>query len=398
MPYFKADYIYPVSHAPIKNGVVHTDDTGEILHVYTAEQSTSIEPAQIHYFKGIIAPGFINAHCHLELSHLHQQMPEHTGLIGFIKQLQHIRNQSAAAIEAATILWQQKMFESGMVAVGDICNGTNSLKAKQKGILHYHNFIELFSFNPAKAQESIQHGLTLLNQFNRTGITKAKFTSSINPHAPYSTSLELIKLIADIPNEVNLPLFIHNQESMEESSMYLNANGEFIDMLHSFGISTEHWKKQPLGSMLTVANLLQQSAKMLWVHNTFSTAAEINAVVKLIPDSYFCLCPNANLFIENTLPDFKLFLNFKDKVCLGTDSLASNHQLSILSEMKTIQQNTSIDFETLLQWATLNGANALGFEKSIGSIEKGKKPALILIKFAAQMGLIDAQTTVTRLI
>jgi cytosine/adenosine deaminase-related metal-dependent hydrolase len=398
MPYFKADYIYPVSQAPIEKGVVHTNDNGEVLNVFTEEQSKAIEPSQIQYFKGIIIPGFVNTHCHLELSHLYQQMPEHTGLIGFIKQLQQIRNQSTEEIEDATILWQQKMYEEGIVAIGDICNGTNSLKAKQKSILHYHNFIELFSFNPAKAQESLQHGLTILHQFNQKAAYKTKFTSSISPHAPYSTSLELIKLIADLPNIAQLPLFIHNQEAEAELKMYLEGTGEFIEMLHSFGISTSHWKKQNQGSMLTVANLMHQNSKMLWVHNTFSTAQEIDDVIHLVPNSYFCLCPNANLFIENKLPDFRLFLNVKDRVCLGTDSLASNHQLSILSEMQTIQQNTSIDFDTLLQWATFNGAKSLGFDDSIGSIEKGKMPGLNLLEFKNSEFFIDNHTFIRKLI
>jgi aminodeoxyfutalosine deaminase len=398
MPYFKADYIYPVSHAPIANGIVHTTDSGEVLKVFTEEQSSAIEPSHIQYFKGIITPGFINAHCHLELSHLYQQMPEHTGLIGFIKLLQQIRNQSTEEIEDAAILWQQKMYEAGIVAVGDICNGSNSLKAKQKEILHYHNFIELFSFNPVKAEESLQHGIALLHQFNQTQFNNTKFTSSISPHAPYSTSLELIKLIAELPNDTHLPIFIHNQESEAELTMYLEGQGDFIDMLHSFGISTVHWKKQSLGSMLTVANLMHQNTKILWVHNTFTTPKEINEVLQLIPNSYFCLCPNANLFIENNLPDFNLFLNYIDHVCLGTDSLASNHQLSIINEMQTIQQNTTIDFNTLLKWATLNGAKALSFDEQLGSIEKGKTPGLNLLDFKNSSLIFDHQTIVQKLI
>ncbi len=398
MPFFKADYIYPVSQAPIKNGVIQTTDSGKVLNVFTEEQSKALEQSQIQYFKGIIIPGFINAHCHLELSHLYQQMPEHTGLIDFIKQLQRIRNQSVEEIEAAAIWWQQKMYEAGIVAVGDICNGINSLNAKQKQILHYHNFIELFSFNPAKAEESLQHGIALLHQFNQTQLNKTKFTSSISPHAPYSTSLELIKLIADLPNEAHLPLFIHNQECQAELTMYLEANGDFIDMLHSFGISTAHWKKQSQGSMLTVANLMHQNTKILWVHNTFSTAQEITKVMELIPGSFFCLCPNANLFIENKLPDFNLFLTLQSNVCLGTDSLASNHQLSIINEMQTIQQNTTIDFDTLLKWATLNGAKALGFDEQLGSIEKGKTPGLNLLDFKNSSLIFDQQTIVQKLI
>lgn len=381
MPFFQADYIYPVSQKPIANGIVHTSNTGQILNIHHHNNDHIIEPSAIQYFKGIITPGFVNAHCHLELSHLYNKIPEHTGLIGFIKQLQQIRNQSKEEIEEASIQWQQMMYAAGIVAVGDICNGTNSLKAKQKEILHYHNFLELFSFNPDKAKESLQHGLALLNLFNNVVLNKTKFTSGISPHAPYSTSLNLIKLIADLPLKAQQPLFIHNQESEPELKMYLEGKGDFMDMLHSFGINTKHWQIQPKGSMLTIANLLQQNTKMLWVHNTFSTASEIDSVIKLLPNSFFCLCPNANLFIENKLPNFNLFQSYKDKVCLGTDSLASNHQLSILSEMQTIQQNSNTDFETLLQWATINGAKALGFEDTIGSIEIGKIPGLNLIEF-----------------
>lgn len=381
MPYFKADYIYPVSQAPIKYGVVHTKENGEILNVFTEEQSHQIDPSQIQIYKGIIAPGFVNAHCHLELSHLHKKISEHTGLIQFIKQLQQIRNHVSEEIEEATILWQQKMYDLGIVAVGDICNGTNSLIAKQKSLLHYHNFIEIFSFNPAKADESLQHGLAILKKFNQFELNTTKFTSSISPHAPYSTSLKLIKLIAELPNASKLPIFIHNQESWEEIKMYIEAKGEFIEMLHSFGISTAHWEKHPVGSMISVANLLYKQSKMIWVHNTFSSAKELETVVNLIPDSYFCMCPNANLFIENKLPDFNLFLDYKDHVCIGTDSLASNHQLSIVSEMLTIQNKSTIDFNTMLQWATLNGSKALGFDSFLGSIEKGKVPGLNLLAF-----------------
>lgn len=380
MPYFQANKIYPVAHVPIVNGLVHCSNNGKILQVLNEEESKAIEPSEIQHFEGLIVPGFVNAHCHLELSHLYQQMPEHTGLIAFIKQLQQIRNQNVEQIEQAAIEWQQKMYDEGIVAVGDICNGTNSLKAKQKELLNYHNFIELFSFNPNKANESMQHGLNLLKLFNEKTLSRHYFTSSVSPHAPYSTSLQLIKLIADTSKNNSLPLFIHNEESIEEINMYLNANGAFIDMLHSFDIDTGHWKKQPLGSMLTVANLLPSNTKMLWVHNTFTQASEINEVMKILPKSYFCLCPNANLFIENTLPDLNLFIEVKEQICLGTDSLASNHQLSILNEMQTVFKHAEVDFDTLLQWATLNGAKALGFDAEIGSIEPGKSPGLNLLK------------------
>jgi cytosine/adenosine deaminase-related metal-dependent hydrolase len=94
-----------------------------------------------------------------------------------------------------------------------------------------------------------------------------------------------------------------------------------------------------------------------------------------------CLCPKANLYIENRLPNIPLFVNEGMKLTLGTDSLASNDSLSILEEMKTISKHfPQISFETMLNWATKNGAELLGMEKEIGTIEKEKTPGLNLIK------------------
>ncbi len=379
MPYFKADYVYPVSSAPMRNAVVHTNKQGQIISVLDESASQAIESSEIAVFNGMITPGFVNAHCHLELSHLLNKMPEHTGLVGFIKHLQQIRNNDSALIEEAAIEHQQAMYEAGIVAVGDICNGTHSVRAKQKGMLHYHNFIELFAFNPDKASESLKHGEQLLAAYKNLHVEKQYFNASITPHAPYSTSHALVQMIAEHASNKGMPLSIHNQESKEELSMYLSGSGAFIEMLYDFGINTAHWKTNAAGSMLSIAALVNRQTKMLWVHNTYTSEEELQSVLNMLPHSYFCLCPNANLYIENTLPDLSMMMAFKEHVCLGTDSLASNHSLSILSEMKTIYKAFKIDFETLLRWATLNGAKALGFEEKIGSIEPGKTPGLNVI-------------------
>jgi cytosine/adenosine deaminase-related metal-dependent hydrolase len=96
---------------------------------------------------------------------------------------------------------------------------------------------------------------------------------------------------------------------------------------------------------------------------------------------YFVLCPGSNLFIQNRLPNLLLFSSQElyQNVCLGTDSLASNTSLSILEEMKIIQHYApEIPHNMLLQWATLNGARALGFDHLLGSFEKGKTPGVNL--------------------
>ena len=115
------------------------------------------------------------------------------------------------------------------------------------------------------------------------------------------------------------------------------------------------------------------------MHNTFAEKEDISS-------NYYCTCPKANLYIENTLPDYSIFN--PDKLCIGTDSLASNNSLSILEELQIIQENTIFDLNTLLKMASKNGAEAMGFE-NLGTFEKGKIPGVNLIKSMDGMKFTD---------
>ncbi len=114
------------------------------------------------------------------------------------------------------------------------------------------------------------------------------------------------------------------------------------------------------------------------MHNTFAKKEDLT-------EHYYCTCPKANLYIENALPDYSIFDT--DKLCVGTDSLASNNSLSILEELLVVQENSNFDMSILLKIASKNGAEALGFEK-LGSLEKGKVPGVNLIQHLEGMKLL----------
>jgi cytosine/adenosine deaminase-related metal-dependent hydrolase len=116
------------------------------------------------------------------------------------------------------------------------------------------------------------------------------------------------------------------------------------------------------------------------VHNTFTSKEDLIYANSVQQELYWCLCPNANLYIEGKLPEIGLFLQSEAVITLGTDSLASNHQLSILDEMKVLQEKESVPLEKLLRWATLNGARFLGVDHQFGSFENGKQPGINLIE------------------
>lgn len=370
---FSADYIFPVSSPPIKNGVVVTDEKGNILDVGTGKEG------EAEYHAGIIVPGFINAHCHLELSHLKNSIPEHSGLDEFIMHIEATRKATGDEILSAIKSADDEMFREGIVAAGDISNKNHSFSTKANSKIFYHTFIEVFGFHPSRAEEVFSKGLALKNELEKT-FSNVNCPLSITPHAPYSASVELLNRIREHAEKDISVLSIHNQETEDENFLFLNKTGKILERLQKFGIDTSYFKPTGKKSLASILPHLPKKNKIQFVHNTFTTAEEIDEALAYNPNLFWCFCPNANLYIENRLPDIKMFYDKKLICTIGTDSLASNHQLSILEELKTLQKNfPSIPLEEIIRWATWNGAELLGIESQFGSIEKNKKPGLVHI-------------------
>ncbi len=368
MRYITADYIFPVTSTPIKNGVIELTDDGTIVSLQTTH--TTQQP--LEYYEGCIVPGFVNAHCHLELSHLRGKLPKYTGLIDFIIAVQQHRNTSNEEIQAAIQQAETEMQQNGIVAVGDISNTANSFSVKSSSSLYYHTFIELLGFNPANATTILATGKTL-----QESATTAGLPNSITAHAPYSVSDTLFR---DIAQHSHL-LTVHNQESAAENLFFEQKQGDFLRLYQHFGLSIDYFTATSNSSLQSYLTHIPKNKKLQLVHNTFTTVSDSAFAHQSHSDIYWCLCPNANLYIENRLPNLTHFLPYSNYITIGTDSLASNNQLDILSELLTIhQQFPDIAFATLLQWATYNGAKFLGIEHQYGSIEAGKKPGLLLLK------------------
>ncbi len=332
----------------------------------------------VETFTGILSPGFINCHCHLELSHLKGQIPQDTGLVEFIFAILTGRNKQSDNIADAIAKAEQEMLQNGIVAVGDICNTALTLPQKQQQNLYYHNFIEVTGFNPAVAQQRFTQAVQLFQQFKDT---VTHHNVSMVPHAPYSVSAILWQLLQQFSG-TSLQT-IHNQETPAEDEWFTYKTGEFEAFYNKVNIPTNHFTPTGKSSLQSYYQNFNKQQPVILVHDVHTTADDINFVNELDKqqqrNSWICLCPNANQYISNTLPDINMLLQTKMKIVLGTDSLASNHQLNILAEIKTIQQHyPQIPLQQLLQWATINGAEALQIHKQYGSFEKGKQPGVVL--------------------
>ncbi len=379
MKKFTADYVLTATGSPIKNGSVIIDDNGKILRVEDPEnpfangEGSVFKGLHAERLSGAICPGFINTHCHLELSHLKGKIPAGQGLIEFINNVQKLRKADENEVKEAAAKADKEMERNGIVAVGDISNSAVTASVKTKSKLYYHNFIEVYGFDPKNADAVFSNALLVKEQFK-------PLASSITPHAAYSVSKELFKLIRKEAETTNSVLTIHNQETDEENKLYRYKQGSFLDFYDRLGIDISFFKPQARDSIQSILPLLTNQQNVLMVHNTYTNMKDIYFTRRFDRKINWCFCPDANLYIENTLPKISIFTNHGFNITLGTDSLASNTELCILKEMRVLQQHfPNLLLENMVQWASSNGAKFLGIDEEKGTLEKGKTPGLNLI-------------------
>lgn len=354
--------------------VLITDEKGTIKDWVTEEDAGD----GIEHLNGILTPGFTNAHCHVELSHLKGQIPQKTGLVEFVKQVIRKRETGKEEKEEAMRRALEEMENNGIVAIGDICNSADSLPVKENSKLYWHHFIELTGFVDATAEKRLDQAVQLQNHFF-TQLPEQPAT--LSPHAPYSVSEKLFRLINE--NTGGEVISIHNQESAEENKLYLDGTGNFLSLYADLGIDIQGFKPTGKSSLQSWLPYFNKRQKIILVHNTFTDENDLAFAISNFqastPNLFFCLCPNANRYIENQLPPIELLRRHRLQIVLGTDSLASNEQLSILEEIRMLTADDSTSLEEALQWATSNGARALGLDDQLGSFDKGKSPGLVLI-------------------
>lgn len=393
---FSAHHIFPVSSPPIPFGIIETDDDGTILSIRETGGKPS-EETGLEFYNGLIVPGFVNAHCHLELSHLKGQVPTGTGLAGFVARIRENRLGEPGEIAAAAKDADALMYSEGISAVGDICNTADTAVIKNGSRIRYHSFIEIFGLDPATASSRFNQALLYPSSF---------LLSTLSPHSPYSVGQTLWELFREHTGLTHR-ISIHHAESEEETELLEKGTGPLADDFRRSGLDLSQLPAHA-NDILSLLNEYLPDSKVLLVHNLNNNpgfppgATDLHHVSRVTRHAslFYVLCPNSNLYIHNRLPHFKRFAGSGETICLGTDSLASNRNLSILEEMKTVQEAApEIPFEAILRWATLNGAVALGMEDEIGTLDVGKRPGLVNIsRFDCQSGRLMPESRARRLI
>jgi cytosine/adenosine deaminase-related metal-dependent hydrolase len=372
MRYFSAQYIFTNNGTPLKRGIIQTDDEGVIISVEDTGGELE-DKSRLEYYNGIIIPGLVNCHCHLELSHMKGQTDKKTGLGNFIEQVRSQRNSSLESIKEAAAKSDAAMAGEGVVLCADICNTDNSFAVKNLSRIRYINLLEVFGIDPSRSQKRFEEVLELARKSSEN-----KLISYVVPHALYSTSLTLLRQIRSL-GLTNRVTSVHFMESEGEKEFIENHKGPIAESYIRSGLmpdipeTVENHSTGVLEEITSAGNLIL-------VHNTFANRETISAVNSR-KGTFWCLCPGSNLYIEDMLPPVKMLMDQGCEIVIGTDSLASNDTISMISEMMILQKNfPSIGLEEIIKWATLNGARALDECDTYGKIEPGKKPGLVLLE------------------
>lgn len=337
------------------------------------EDDPVVQSVKTEFYEGVLVPGFVNAHCHIELSHMKEKTNRHTGLPTFLSEVMKMRRASEKEIVASMEAADKQMYERGIQAVGDHVNTEISATLKTRSKIIYHTFVEVMAMVKEDIQPRIDRARDIEFFFEPD-------FASITPHAPYSCSKDFFKALRKMIGEDNL-LSIHNQESEEENKLFRYKEGDFLDFYKEMGLNADAFKAQARNSVQSYLPHLPRNNKLILVHNTFTSLKDLDFINRQGRDVFFCICPKANLYIENRLPKILNFIPDQDRMVIGTDSLASNDTLDMLEEMKVLVDSFDhLDFLQILQWATWNGAEALGLSDVLGSIEVGKRPGLILLE------------------
>ena len=388
-----AEFVYTLTDAdPIRNGFVEYDDiSGEILSVGSCPEGVVVS-------EGALTPGFVNAHCHVELSHLHKKFVKGSGMAGFIDQINALRDWAGRERKQELVKeWMDKMWSDGVSAMADISNDDSSFDVKSSHRMYTRTFLEVFGSEPEMCDGVMADVTALQKLADSCGIDAAP-----TPHSCYTMSPALLSESAAAGLKRGY-ISYHSQESQEEEDLLLTGSGAMYENRVRNGMSTppvtgESSLKYFL-HRLEHAHAAPYDEHVLLVHNVCLSQSDIDAAKRVMNNVWWAVCPLSNIFIHNALPPIPLMRENGLSITLGTDSLSSNDDLDMVAEMFCIHENfPEVPMSEILEWSSLNGACFLSKENELGSLERGKKPGIVRISNIDESGFVTSASRSQRVI
>lgn len=392
-PYaLKARWVVPVDAEPIAEGVVSVEQ-GRIAAVGSADKSRQV----VDLGNVAILPGLVNAHAHLEFSDLEQPL----GFAGidfpaWIREIVARRRQFG---EDADSIQRQKYeavkggayecLRHGTTTLGEITTSPITDGIVPDAPLQCTMFHELIGLSQQRADAALHDAKTWLETFQGE---KPVGQPALSPHAPYSVSTELLGKTISLSSEMRIPLAMHLAESVEELELLSSHSGPFVEMFTQSGF----WEPSAIPRGLRPLDFIRQLARAhrtLVIHGNYLMSDEISLLAKYSDHMSVVYCPRTHAYFDHGRYPLVEMLAQGVNVALGTDSRASNPNLSLWEEMLfVVEHYPALTREKVVELGTIRGAAALGLDRETGSLARGKKADLCVI------GLADRQADPFRML
>jgi cytosine/adenosine deaminase-related metal-dependent hydrolase len=373
-----ARWIFPVSQSPLEGGTLTIEGDRIVAVEPHGQRQADLDLGDV-----AVIPGLVNAHTHLDLTGVRGVCPPGRVLPEWLLCVIAARRQmTPEQVENDIRQGLAECLRHGTTLIGDISAFGASFPILRDAPLRAVVFRELLGLTEDRARQAWAEAEQWLNSVR----TSATCRPGLSPHAPYSVRTTLFERVADHARRDGLPVAIHLAESREEIELLHARSGPFVAFLQDLGV----W--HPAGLVPGCDDILRVNlgvTSLLLAHGTYLE------VSKSLPDATVVYCPRTHAAFGHRPHPFRDLLRQGVRVALGTDSLASNPDLSIWNEVRFLRERyPDVPGDILLRMATLSGAEALGWERETGSLEPGKSADLVVLPLTPSAG--DAYTQLFR--
>jgi cytosine/adenosine deaminase-related metal-dependent hydrolase len=376
MQCYRARSVLPIASPPLDGGWVTVE--GDV--VMAVGDGSTAPPARA---KGLgevaVLPALVNAHTHLELSDLRGRVPPAASMPEWVVRMMAQRGVPDSVSIAAAV---RESHACGTGLLGDISNSLVPLATLNEGVTEAIVFKELIGFNhPAPAEEVARWEAVVRR-------TTGRVRASLAPHAAYSVSPALFREIAGAVARLDSVLSVHVGESPEEVEFLRSGRGAWRNILERIGAWDPTWRPPGTDPVTYLTGLGVIGPRTLAVHGTQLDRAAIDALAAR--GATIVACVRSNRWVGAGRPPVRDFYASGARVALGTDSLASAPDLNLFAELAALREIApEIPAARLLESATRSGACALGFGADLGTIEKGKRAALVAVELPASVADVE---------
>ena len=381
---FRADWLLPIADDPVRDAWVAVDN-GRIAGIGSGPASGAIDLG-----RAVILPALVNAHTHLELSYLHEQIPPASRFAPWVREVMATRQQYPDPSDARIIEPARAAIADARAAgtglLGEVTNTLVTVPLLREAGMPAQVFYELTGFTEQNPAARVADART---RADALGVDGQGLRVSIAPHAPYSVSAALFQAIrADLDAHADAVSSVHLGEPPEELELLRHGTGDIKAVLQDLRRWPSDWRPPGVSSVQYLIDLGVLDCRMLAVHGVQFDGHDLSLLAAL--GVTIVSCPRSNVYVGVGPPPLEVFYAMEVDVAFGTDSLASVADLNVFAELKEARRLASrVPARRLLESATMTGARALRFGHDYGSIEPGKRAALIAV--AVPEGTTDVE-------